>query len=477
MRGGLVRPHAVPARAIPPVAASPETLGRVRTGSESKPFPADLLIWMIGGSLLAYIWRIQDIFPVFAALKYPLLLTVGTLGIYVLNEDRRRKIETIRHPIVTMVAVFTLLMAASIPTSLLRGYSLNLFLQDHLRSLLLMAILIASVRCFKDIERYALWFLVGGVIFNQFVQRKAELGAEGRLVGVAYYDANDLGMMIVMSIPILLYFLVRGRPSVRILTLAALVLYILVFLKSGSRGGFLGLVIVGGYLIFQFHAVSKSARIGTVAIVAILMTTFAGDQYWNTIQTILKPEEDYNMQSDDGRMEIWKRGLGYMTDRPITGVGYQAFPVAEGTLSQQAQRQMYGVGFKWSAAHNSFIQVGAEIGVPGLIVFVTLLWKTFFTARRIGSRRDPDGKVPDEAVMGQALAGSIVGFVVCGFFLSQAYACTLLFFFAMVVALEKVCNMGDSASRVGMAEMNPRMRTFPATARLPNSVAISAGGD
>lgn len=451
MRGGLARPQTISSDAALPPVRSAGAAARIRVAPTSKPLRADFLVWLVAGSLLAYVWRIQDIFPIFATTKYPLLITGGILAVYFLDEDNRRKIDTIKHPITKTVGVLIILIAISIPTSLWRGFSFNSFTQDYLRNILLMAILIASVRGFRDLEKYALWFLIGGAIFNQYVQREVSVGMNGRLIGVAYYDANDLGMLIVASIPLLLYFLVRGRPWVRIFAFLSLALFVLVFLKTGSRGGFLGLVAVGAYLLFQFHAVSKAARFATVATVTLLMMSFAGEQYWGTIKTIFNPQDDYNMQEETGRMEIWKRGVGYMIQRPITGVGFQAFPVAEGTISEEAQRQAYGMGFKWSAAHNSFVQIGAELGVGGLVAFVVLLWKAFFTARRLGKRRNPDGTVPDEAVLGQALAGTIVGYAICGFFLSQAYACMALMLFAMIVALDKVCAIEDSQT-VGVPE-------------------------
>lgn len=443
MRGGLVaRPHPVAAAAVP----SGNVSAQARRGASlsARPLAADALVWAIGAAILAYIWRIQDIFPIFATTRFPLLVTGLILAIYALDADPRRRLDSVRHPISKTIGVLILLIAASIPTSLYQGMSFNSFTQDYLRNILLMALLVASVRGFRDLEMYTAAFIAGGIIFNQFVFRKVSVGMNGRLEGVAYYDANDLGMLIVASMPLLLYFLVRGRPLTRAAALATLILFVMVFLKTGSRGGFIGLVAVGAYLLFQFQAVSKSARISAVAIVTILMVTLAGEQYWGTIRTIFNPQDDYNMNEETGRMEIWKRGVGYMMKRPLTGVGFNAFPVAEGTLSDQAGRQAYGMGFKWSAAHNSFIQVGAELGVGGLIAFVAILWKSFWTARRIGRRRRSDDSVPDEAVLAQGLAGAVVGYAICGFFLSQAYACVALMLFAMIIALDKVTTLEDA---------------------------------
>ena len=62
-----------------------------------------------------------------------------------------------------------------------------------------------------------------------------------------------------------------------------------------------------------------------------------------------------------------------MFEHPLTGVGIHAFPIAEG---DSGLKEDEGFGVKYSAAHNSFIQVGAELGFPGLLAFIGLLYSS-----------------------------------------------------------------------------------------------------
>ena len=71
----------------------------------------------------------------------------------------------------------------------------------------------------------------------------------------------------------------------------------------------------------------------------------------------------------------------------VFGVGPNNFGTAEGRLSPFADRQQYGIGVRWNAPHNSFIQVGAELGVPGLVLFVGMIASTFVALRRLVRRR------------------------------------------------------------------------------------------
>jgi O-antigen ligase len=62
---------------------------------------------------------------------------------------------------------------------------------------------------------------------------------------------------------------------------------------------------------------------------------------------------------------------------PVFGVGPHNFQTAEGRLSPFVDRQQLGIGVRWNAPHNSFIQVGAKVGIPGLVLFAAVLASTF----------------------------------------------------------------------------------------------------
>jgi O-antigen ligase len=174
-----------------------------------------------------------------------------------------------------------------------------------------------------------------------------------------------------------------------------------------------------------------------VLVGSVVLAT-ASDHYWQQMGTITS-EEDYNHTSETGRLPIWSRGIGYMMANPFFGVGPNNFPTAEGTLSPLAERQQYGIGVRWNAAHNSFIQIGAEVGLPGLALFVAVIASAFGALRRSGpieaalalrgERRPP---------LTPALTASLLGFVVGAFFLSLAYSEMLYTLLALAVGLHKV---------------------------------------
>ena len=185
-----------------------------------------------------------------------------------------------------------------------------------------------------------------------------------------------------------------------------------------------------------------------------------GDSYQAKLRSILNPSEDYNTQSDVGRVAVWKRGASYMFQRPILGVGVKAFPVAEGTISPLAARQNYGIGLKWSAAHNSFVEIGAELGIPGLVAFMMMLGGAVSRLER-ERRRLKAEQVRIRNLM-VCVSAALVGFVSAGFFLSQAY---YAFLYVTLAAAVAVLRLARDPTRSGDALRTASQRGQRSTGR------------
>jgi O-antigen ligase len=138
-------------------------------------------------------------------------------------------------------------------------------------------------------------------------------------------------------------------------------------------------------------------------------------------------------------MQIWQRGVGYVLQHPIFGVGADNFRAAEGQLSPFAGRQQYGVGVRWNAPHDTFLQVAAELGIPGLVFFVVMMVSAFRDLHpRRSPARDRFERPPVPPALKQALRAALVGFVVGSLFLSLAYAELLYMLIGLAIAVHKL---------------------------------------
>ena|ERR1041385_3837255 len=397
----------------------------------------DALLAAIVVVLLLQVWRIQGLakgVPLFGA---PILATAAAVALFAFDRDPRRRVGRFSQPVIRVTVGIVIMVVLSIPTSLHPALSASFLLKDYLRSVILMLLIAWSVRGLVDVRRLA-WVQMVGVALCALAIVTHSATGEGRLsTEQTYYDENDLATLIVCTLPLVLYLWRRPTALFGRAVLAGITLFLMTTLgRTGSRGGFLGFLMVALYLLLRFSTISTAKRVGAVAVLSILLVSLASDQYFARIETILHPSKDYNWsgKSETGRMEIWKRGVGYMMDNPIVGVGANAFPKADGTLSPEAQERMrYGRGFKWSTAHNSFLQIGAELGVMGLVLLLLLFVDVFRLLAWV--RRWTRGEI---AILAQVLTACCVGFFVTALFLSQAYSAYLYSLLGMSLAVARL---------------------------------------
>ena len=314
-----------------------------------------------------------------------------------------------------------------------------------------------GVRGTRDIERLMLAYLIGAVLYATVVLTRFDVGAGDtwRLGHLYYYDANDFATFVVTAMPLALYFLHAGRsPFVRRLAAPGLALLTLGLVRSGSRGGFIALSAVALFILLRYSAIPLRWRLSAAALVGVVLLGTASAQYWDQMSTILS-DTDYNRTEETGRLQIWNRGIGYMLQDPILGLGPDNFAAAEGTLSPLADRQQYGIGVRWNAAHNSFVQAGAELGIPGLALFIAVIVSAFAALRRSGRGERALAELGEgRPQLTPALTASLLGFVVGSFFLSLAYTELLYTLIGFAVGVQKLV----SSPLSGSGPLVPRVR-------------------
>lgn len=430
--GSTALPHAY--------AASARAAAAICTPASPAVDAWDPLLLCIAAYILTSVGRVHQLFPGLEAL-HPAMLT-GALAPLLWFADRteRRRVKNAWLPTTKYLVAFLGWMILSVPGSLSEGTSVQLVAGNFLKTAAMYVVTVSAVRNVKDVERLALVYLFSAAVYSLVVVARFSVGDGDawRLGHLYYYDANDFATFAVTAICLGLYFLHTRRGVARLLAVSALVLLTMAFVRSGSRGGFLALAAVGVFVVLRYDAIPFRWRAGATALVAIVLIGSASDKYWEQMGTITA-ESDYNYHGETGRLQIWSRGLDYMLSHPILGVGPDNFPVAEGTLSPLAQRQQYGIGVRWSAAHDAYVQVGAELGVPGLIFFLAMLLTAFAALRR--SRRQPAGAAGNARELSLALTAALLGFVVGAVFLSLAYSEMLYTLLALAVGLRKVAAM------------------------------------
>lgn len=260
------------------------------------------------------------------------------------------------------------------------------------------------------------------------------LSGLGRLSVGSIYDPNDLAYFFVTLFPLSIPFIKGNHPTYRraVATLVIILSPLVIFLTA-SRGGFLAFL--AAFLLFSFTGFGgfKRSHKGIIVVGLILLLVLFGNRIdFERYQSLKDLKDDYNITSETGRIEIWKTGLKIIKSHPITGVGFKGFGRAHGY-----KRDAEGRIPIWKAAHNSYIQLCTELGIPAFLVFMSLIigsFRSFLLCRNHGP------SIPEHKES-QFLCGIfIIAFtsqLIAAFFLDQAYSQFFPLFFALSTVMNK----------------------------------------
>lgn len=391
----------------------------------------DILRVVLFALLMMTIGRVHQYFGFLEPLRPALLTTVIGLAVVVFKPHLVSFAVLKRSWQARVVIALVVWACIGAPFGLSLGGSASFILSDYSKVLALWLLLTLAIRSTRDL-RFLIWAYLAGAGFlcylSVFVYGVSSVGSlTMRLSGNLFmYDPNDICVLLLIALPLTLLVFQATRGIQRWTALAIAVLSGAAVALSGSRGGFVGLGAVVLALLVFANSISIQKRVGFAVSLALALVFAAPEGYWDQMKTILEPKSDYNWDSEDGRLEIWKRGLGYMLRNPITGVGIDNFGRAEGTISEKARYHVPGTGLKFNAPHNSTVQVGAELGLPGLFFWLALTVGNIIALVRLRRRipaRWANGSPDEQYLHGLTLylPIAIFGFIVTSSFVSFAY--------------------------------------------------------
>jgi len=208
-------------------------------------------------------------------------------------------------------------------------------------------------------------------------------------------DNNTFAVSLVTVIgPALFLSLLAGRLWQKALAFACSALILHTVLLTFSRGGILSLIVAGAAIVLVMP--KRPGYLVAMVLVAALAVRLTGPQVLARFQTSFAQadERDFSAQS---RLDLWKDCFHVMMSNPLTGVGPRHWPLV-------AERYGWPAG---KAAHTFWLEVGAEIGLPGMLSLIVFFVSSLFCAWRLARRRDD----PWLASMGGFAFTGLVGFM------------------------------------------------------------------
>lgn len=258
----------------------------------------------------------------------------------------------------------------------------------------------------------AILALIGIVQFHGLWQPLALAGiAPGTRLAITSLAGNpgDLGAYLVLPVLLAQVGLLRRLRSE----------------ESGSRPAVWGTVLLGGALVLCLYALLLTQTLAAVAAVAvgslvlwatlmprrrILIALGAGAAVAVLLVAAVPPlrqrvaEKARQAAAGDwngvltGRLDGWRAAVWMLGEHPLTGVGQGAyrpeFVPAKLALMDRGVPFYRNLTVGFGNAHNEFLEVGAEWGIPGLLALTWGLWVLFGALSRnpSGQNRGNEGE-------------------------------------------------------------------------------------
>ncbi len=262
--------------------------------------------------------------------------------------------------------------------------------------------------------------------------------------GGMYQDNNTFALAFVMLLP-LLYFTHDLITDVRYLWFkkgfrVIFFFTILATIFTYSRGGFLGLVVVG--LMINVRSKKKITTWIFMGLLGLtVLTLFIPEEYKERISTIFVENEEERDTSSASRLHFWKVAIVMVNDNPLTGVGLNCYKSAYNQYDF-----LYGRYGKNRAVHNSFLEFLADNGYPAFLIFCLLFFISIRTCMKLRKAAYKRSDLQWIVSISNMLEISLWGFCVSGMFVSLAYADLLYHEFCIVAAFEQIAKRHLSMS-------------------------------
>lgn len=432
--------------------------------------------------------RVHQHFGFLAAIRPALVLFLAALGFALTKPGLIRTRALFQYWPAKVMVGLGVMACLSVPFGISIGGSATFIISDYSKVLIVGLLLVLAIQTVQHL-RWFIWAYViscgilvwmATTVFS--LSRVAGTGVT-RIQDLYTYDSNDMGLVLLVGLPLTVLLYETSKGWQRWLAAMILVGIGIALALSGSRGAFVGLIVTGTVMLFALKHIAVVYRWAAVGVVAIALVLAAPPGYWTQMSTLTDPTADYNWSSTYGRRQVALRGLGYMAENPVTGIGVGNFGRAEGTLSAYARDFVdeTGARIKWSAAHNSFIQVAAEMGIPGLILWSLLPFGGLVTLRRLRrslprawARGDPDRRFLYATTLYLPIA--IVGFLSTCIFVSFAYLDPIYYLGALIAGCLAVARPMQSALRAQAQAGQPRQVRSPVgTPRMRTRRAVVDG--
>jgi O-antigen ligase len=355
---------------------------------------------------------------------------IFTLAVFVPTQLALENRPTIRTREIHLVLLLCLLALVSIILAADRAEAWSYFSEVYIKIVIMFIVMVNVVRTEWRLKGLMFLALTVACVMSWMAivnYRAGNFEFEGYRVGTLnhgmFSNPDDVGLHLVMMIPITSALLLSARSPLKKLFYGACTLLMTAgTIFTFSRGAFLGLLAAVVVLGWKFGRRNKLVFFALFFLFLAFFMIFAPGHYATRLLSIFDHSLD-PVGSASARQALLLRSTYIMLRHPIIGVGLHNFPI---------------YSFSGKLSHNSYTQVGAELGIPALVVYVMLMVTSLKTLGRI--ERETYEKRRRSKYYGLAigLQASMVAYIVTSFFISVAFNWNLYYLVGFAICLRRL---------------------------------------
>jgi O-antigen ligase len=275
----------------------------------------------------------------------------------------------------------------------------------------------------------------------------------GRLMGIQkgiLENPNELAINIAINFPLCVAFLFATKKSVaKLFWAVSLIFMAWGVIATYSRSGLIAIVVTAAICVWEFGIRGKrkfvlvtAAFVGVVALAVIAATP----NYVTRIKSMVlgNIEGSGDRGSLEAREELLKDSLVLMAKHPLLGIGPGNFASYTGT---------------WRVAHNTYTELGAETGLPGLFLFLLLLVLSLRKIRRV---RKLPGYVSSEDIRlwTSGLWAAMAAYTTAAMFASTEYDMFPYFMVGYICAVYQIASVLPGTDEIRPEEQTGGKKTL-----------------
>jgi O-antigen ligase len=286
---------------------------------------------------------------------------------------------------------------------------------------------VSTERAFRAI----VWAYLGASVLTAgYSLVSSSYGPSGRLSGL--FNPNTFAAELIPAISVATFLaLTPRRASVRLAAAAVLSIDLIAFALAQSRGGIVGLAVA----FLAAFVLGGNVRPRLMVLIALVVAVAAAYYVEYAPAHVKDRLTSVSAQGSSGRSDEWQIAVRMFDSHPIVGVGLGNYPVVEPSYASQSINLQF-VKFVVQdrlVAHNTFLELAAELGVVGLGAFLAILG--FALARAVRSLDWLQRERRDLEFYGRGLVVGMVGLLVADFFFSAQYEKQLWLLLGLLAAL------------------------------------------